>query len=63
MKKDQLLRKLEAKELRIRCLAVDMCPECGIDLKDKSYPASHWIELACLNTKCKKYGKIVKTRN
>jgi len=40
MKKDQLLRKLEAKELRIRCLAVDMCPECGNDLKNVSHPGS-----------------------
>lgn len=63
MKKDQLLRKLEAKELRIRCLAVNMCPECGKDLKNISHPGSHWTELACPNEKCKIHGKIIKTRN
>jgi hypothetical protein len=60
-KREQLIRRLEEKELKIRCIAVNMCPECGKDLKDKSYISSHWTELACANRRCKKYGAVVKS--
>lgn len=60
-KREQLISRLEEKELRIRCLAVNMCPVCGKDLKDKSYRSSHWVELACANKRCKEHGVVVKS--
>ena len=61
--KEWVLRRLEEKELRVRCLAVNMCHRCGQDLRDTSAPSSHWTELACPNKKCKEHGVVVKSYN
>jgi hypothetical protein len=61
MTRDEILKKIEEKEYVKRCLAVNICPACGRDLRDISALSSHWTELACPNKKCEDYGKVRKS--
>jgi len=59
----KIIKRVEEKEYIKRCLAVDICPECGKDHVNIEHPGSHWVSLACSNRRCSEYNKIKKSRD
>ena len=51
-KQEEILKRVKEKEYIKRCIAVDICPWCGKNLKDIEALSSHHVTLSCLNVKC-----------
>jgi hypothetical protein len=50
--KERILRRLEEKELAVRCLAVDICHRCGKNLKNIDAMSSHPMESNLVTLSC-----------
>ena len=61
-KKRAILVRVEEKEYVKRCLAVDVCPECGEDHVDTESIASHFLAMSCPNKRCKEYNVIKRSQ-
>ena len=60
-KREEILKRVEEKEYVKRCLAVDVCPECGNAHENIGYEP--WIDLACTNRSCGQFEIIKKSRD
>ena len=60
-KQEEILKRVRDKEYIKRCVAVNICPWCGKDLKDIEAPSSHFVTLSCPDKKCEGYERIRKS--
>ena len=49
---EHILKRVKEKEYIKRCIAVDICPWCGRDLKNIETLSSHHLTLSCPGVKC-----------
>lgn len=55
MDRKSILERVKDKEFIKRCVAVDICPVCGQDLKNISKSKSSWVAMACTDRTCHDY--------
>jgi len=60
-KQREILKRVELEEYRLRCIAVNICPWCGEDLKDIEALSSHFCTLSCPTKNCEGAERIRKS--
>lgn len=58
--KRHILKRVREKEYKKRCIAVGVCPWCGLDLKNIMPPDEIHFKIACPDKKCEGHEKIGK---
>ena len=58
-RQEEILKRVKEIEYKRRCWAVNICPWCGKDLHNIEAPSSHHVSMACTDTGCKGYRKII----